>query len=79
MAFVCPGVAAFSPGREDGIGVADLAKKLFVTDTDLNDTGFFIEFDLKCPSGRSLVWSTLPGRLISVSEPPLTATSSDAE
>jgi hypothetical protein len=76
---VCPAEATFAPGPGLGVETADFAKKFFVTETDLNDAGFFNEFDRKCPVARSFVGSTLPGRLISVSEPPLAATSSDAD
>lgn len=62
---------ALSPGRAAGVETADLAKKLFVTDTDLKATGFFSEELLRrCPPS-CLVGSTLPGRLMSVSDPPL--------
>ena len=61
--------AAFSPGRAAGAATADL-RKFFVTDTDLKVEGFFIEFVRTWLASR-FDWSTLPGRLMSVSEPPL--------
>jgi hypothetical protein len=68
----CPGVVGFKPGLAAGVETADLARKFFVTDTDLKGACFFTtEFDRKCPAGLSFPGSTLPGRLMSVSEPPL--------
>lgn len=62
--------AAFSPGRVVGVETTDFARKFFVTETDLKVDGFFIEFVRTWPASR-FDWSTLPGRLMSVSEPPL--------
>jgi hypothetical protein len=61
--------AALSPGRAVGVDTEDF-KKFFVTETDLNVDGFFIEF-VRTWFGSRFDWSTLPGRLMSVSEPPL--------
>jgi hypothetical protein len=61
--------AAFSPGRAVGADTEDF-RKLFVTETDLKVAGFFIEF-VRTWFGSRFDWSTLPGRLMSVSEPPL--------
>lgn len=69
-AVVGPAGAGFSPGRAMGVDTADFARKFFVTETDLNEAGFLTELVRRWPSGL-LAWSTLPGRLISVSEPPL--------
>jgi hypothetical protein len=45
--------AAFSPGRGTGVEETDLARKLFVTDTDLNADCFFtVEFVRTCPAAR---------------------------
>lgn len=60
-----------SPGRGTGAATADFARKFFVTDTDLNAAGFLtVELVRKCAPG-GLVGSTLPGRLMSVSDPTL--------
>jgi hypothetical protein len=61
--------AALSPGRAAGVVTADF-RKFFVTETDLNVDGFFIEL-LRTWFASRFDWSTLPGRLMSVSEPPL--------
>jgi hypothetical protein len=64
----CTAGAAFRPGEADGVDAADLARKLFVTETDLKAAGFFVEFVRAVPAS-CLKGSTLPGRLMSVSEP----------
>jgi hypothetical protein len=61
---------AFSPGRAVGVDTADFARKFFVTETDLKVEGFFMEFVRTC-FASCFDGSTLPGRLMSVSEPPL--------
>ena len=74
--------AAFSPGRATGAEGTVLARKLFVTETDLNADGFFTMEFVRTWSASRFDWSTLPGRLMSVSEPPLasaTACESAAE
>ena len=78
-ASVCPDGVALSPGRTTGVEATDLARKFLVTETDLNEEGFLIEFDRKCPAGLSFEVSTLPGRLISVSDPPLASPSACCE
>ena len=42
-----PGVP-FSPTRAVGVAVAALARKFFVTETDLNAAGFFTELERTC-------------------------------
>jgi hypothetical protein len=78
----CTAGAAFRPGEADGVDAADFAKKLFVTDTDLKAAGFFVEL-VRTWLASCFEGSTLPGRLMSVSEPltasPLTADDSAPE
>lgn len=66
----CTAGAAFSPGRATGVDTADFARKFLVMLTDLNVDGFLVELARTWPAA-SLDGSTLPGRLMSVSEPPL--------
>lgn len=78
----CTAGAAFRPGDADGVDAADFARKLFVTDTDLKAAGFFVEL-VRTWLASCFEGSTLPGRLMSVSEPltasPLTADDSAPE
>lgn len=78
----CTAGAALRPGDAAGVEAADFARKLFVTETDLKAAGFFIELVRTCPIS-CFDGSTLPGRLMSVSEPltasPLTCRDSAPE
>lgn len=67
----CTAGAALSPGRATGVETADLARKFLVTDTDLKVEGFFTDELVRIWPASCFNGSTLPGRLMSVSEPPL--------
>ena len=64
----CTAGAGFRPGEAEGVEAADFARKLFVTETDLKAVGFFREL-VRALLASCFKGSTLPGRLISVSEP----------
>jgi hypothetical protein len=66
----CTAGAALRPGDAAGVEAADFARKFFVTETDLKADGFFSELVRVLPES-CFDGSTLPGRLMSVSEPPL--------
>jgi hypothetical protein len=53
------------------VDTADFARKFFVTETDLKAAGFLSEELVRKWLPGCFVGSTLPGRLMSVSEPPL--------
>jgi hypothetical protein len=64
----------FSPGRTLDSGTLALARKFFVTDTDLKLVGFLTEFVRACPRPSSFP-DTPSGLLVSVSDPPLASAS----